>query len=64
LTRPFCLSRSWTPAGLWLKAVYFRVGDHDLNEECRHKFFSAYFNKGSTSPLAHHPPDVVEKKGY
>jgi hypothetical protein len=30
----------------------------------RHKFFSAYFNKRSTSPLAHHPPEVVEKKCY
>jgi hypothetical protein len=31
---------------------------------CRHTFFTAYFNKGSTSHLAHHPPEVVEKKGY
>jgi hypothetical protein len=28
------------------------------------QFFSTYFNKGSTSPLAHHPAEVVEKKGY
>jgi hypothetical protein len=25
---------------------------------------STYFNKGSISPLAHHPPEVVGKKGY
>jgi hypothetical protein len=25
-------------------------------------FFTAYFNKGSTSPLAHNPPEVVERK--
>jgi ABC-type uncharacterized transport system permease subunit len=32
---------------------------------CRHILFTAYFiNKGSISPLAHHPPEVVEKKGY
>ena len=30
----------------------------------RHTFFSAYFNKGSTSPLDHPPPDVVEEKSY
>jgi hypothetical protein len=27
-------------------------------------FFIAYFNKGSTSTLACHPSEVVEKKGY
>jgi len=26
--------------------------------------FSAIFNKGSASPLAHRPPEVVEEKGY
>ena len=25
---------------------------------------TAYFDKGSTSPLAHHPPQVVRKNGY
>lgn len=30
----------------------------------RHIFFTVYFNKGSISLLAHHLPEVVEKKGY
>jgi hypothetical protein len=25
-------------------------------------FFATYFNKGSTSPLAHHPAEVVVEK--
>jgi hypothetical protein len=31
---------------------------------CRHIFFKTCFNKGLTSLVAHHPPEVVEKKGY
>jgi hypothetical protein len=31
---------------------------------CSSEFFSTYFNKGSTSALAHHPSKVVEKKSY
>jgi hypothetical protein len=27
-------------------------------------FFSTYFSKGPTSPLVHHPSEVVGKKGY
>jgi hypothetical protein len=29
---------------------------------CRHKIFAAYFKKHSSSPFAHHPPEVVEEK--
>lgn len=32
--------------------------------ECRYKFFSTYFIKHSTSPLAYNLPDVVEKRSY
>lgn len=28
---------------------------------CGYIFFTTYVNKGSTSPLAHHPPQVTEK---
>lgn len=33
---------------------------------CRHNFtfFPTYSNEPSTSPLAHHPPEVVEEKSY
>lgn len=33
---------------------------------CGHKFLSTYFNKHSTSPLAHYPLQVMEEKmsGY
>ena len=31
---------------------------------CKHIVFTTCFNRGSTSPLAPHPPEVVEKKGY
>ena len=30
----------------------------------RHILFSTCFNKGSASPLAHHPAEVMEKKSY
>jgi hypothetical protein len=29
-----------------------------------HKFFATYFNKHSTSSLAHHPAEIVEEKSY
>ena len=31
---------------------------------CRHNVFASYFNKRSTSPLAHYPPEAVEEKSY
>jgi hypothetical protein len=31
---------------------------------CRHNFFATYFNKGSTSPLGHHPAEIVEEESY
>lgn len=45
---------------LWLKLKE----TNQIRVMGRHIFFSTYFNKGSTFPLAHHPPEVVEKKGY
>jgi hypothetical protein len=27
-------------------------------------FFSIYFNKGPTSPLSYHPPEIEEEKSY
>jgi hypothetical protein len=31
---------------------------------CWHILFSTYSNMGSTFSLAHHPPEIVGKKGY
>jgi hypothetical protein len=31
---------------------------------CSHKFLQPTFNKGLTSPLSHHPAEVIEKESY
>ena len=62
--------RNWSFLETKLKIFFFffetesRVSQTGLEYPVGINFLQPTFNKGSTSPLAHHPAEVVEEKSY